>query len=53
MARLYRGTIRLEYDRTGQNQELEPYWDKLEDRPYYDLEERYTEQKGTDTLTGG
>ena len=41
-----RNVIRIEYDRTGQNAEILPYWPRLEDRPYYDLERRYSEGQG-------
>lgn len=48
MTRLRRGSIRIEYDRTGQNQELQAYWDRLEERPYYYLEKNYTDGLGLD-----
>ena len=41
-----KGIIRIEFDRTGQNDELTPYWPKLEDRPYYEIERRYSEGQG-------
>ena len=46
MPRLRKGTIRIEYDRTRQNQEITPYWENLEERPYYDLEQNYTDGLG-------
>ena len=49
MTRLRRGSIRIEYDRTGQNQELQAYWDRLEERPYYHLEKNYTDGLGLDS----
>ena len=48
MAPRGKNTIRIEYDRTGQNEEILPYWPQLEDRPYYDLEKRYSEGQGPD-----
>ena len=41
-----RNVIRIEYDRTGQNDELLPYWPEIQDRPYYELERRYSENQG-------
>ena len=46
MTRLGKNSIRIEYDRTGQNAEIMPYWARLEDRPYYELEKRYTDGLG-------
>ena len=47
MTRLGPNTVRIEYDRTGQNDELAPYWPNLEDRPYFELEKRYTDGEGS------
>ena len=41
-----RNIIRIEYDRTGQNQEIAAYWDCEEKRPYYELEKLYSEGLG-------
>ena len=38
--------IRIEFDRTGQNDELSPYWSTVEERPYFELERRYTDGEG-------
>ena len=46
MTRYRKNSVRIEYDRTGQNHELAPYWPRLEDRPYYELERRYTDGLG-------
>ena len=46
MPRLRKGSVRIEYDRTEQNDEIEPYWGNLVERPYYDLEKRYTDGLG-------
>ena len=46
MPPLKRNSIRIEYDRTDQNQEVSPYWPNLEDRPYFELERRYSEGEG-------
>ena len=46
MPPLQRNTVRIECDRTGQNDELSAYWPNLEDRPYYELERRYTDGEG-------
>ena len=50
MAPRGKNTIRIEYDRTGQNEEILPYWPQLEDRPYYDLEKRYSKGEGPDIM---
>ena len=47
MPRLRKGSIRIEYDRTGQNDEVTPNWAELENRPYYQLEKNYTDGLGT------
>ena len=46
MVRHRRNSIRLNYDRTGQNAELDPFWKEIKDRPYYTVEENYTKEKG-------
>ena len=46
MVRHRRDSIRVNFDRTGQNAELAPYWKENEDRPYYPIEEKYMAEKG-------
>ena len=46
MVRHRRNSIRLNYDRTGQNAENAPFWKEFTDRPYYQVEENYTNEKG-------
>ena len=46
MVRHRRNSVRLSYDRTLQNAELAPYWAEFTDRPYYQVEEKYTQEKG-------
>ena len=46
MPPLNRNSVRIECDRTGQNDELSAYWANLEDRPYYELERRYSDGEG-------
>ena len=46
MHRLGKNCIRIEFDRIDQNADLNPYWENLEERPYYDIEKNYTEGKG-------
>ena len=50
MLRLRKGSIRIEYDRTSQNDEITAYWSDLEKRPYYELEKNYTDGLGMSFL---